>query len=200
MIPYWKNERTDMPLDPLQDPEFLTGLRRDMLRFAEIQLRDKAQAEDAVQEALTGALLGREKFASRASLRTWVLSILKNKIVDALRSKIRQNATVEPENEANPNPWFDDREHWTEDTRPSEWQSPQEAMESKQFWEVFETCLYRLPEASARIFTMREVLGFDTDEICETLAITTNNCWVQLHRARLALRACLGANWFGEAA
>jgi len=80
-----------MPLDPLQDPEFLTSLRRDMLRFAEIQLRDKAQAEDAVQEALTGALLGREKFASRASLRTWVLSILKNKIIDVLRAKVRQN-------------------------------------------------------------------------------------------------------------
>lgn len=189
-----------MPLDPLQDPEFLTALRRDMLRFAEIQLRDKAQAEDAVQEALTGALLGREKFASRASLRTWMLSILKNKIVDVLRSKIRQNATVEPENGPNSNSWFDDREHWTEDTRPSEWPSPQEAMESKQFWAVFEACLYRLPETSARIFTMREVLGFDTEEICETIGITSNNCFVQLHRARLALRACLGANWFGEAA
>jgi RNA polymerase sigma-70 factor (ECF subfamily) len=47
---------------------------------------------------------------------------------------------------------------------------------------------------------MREVLGFETDEICQTLAITTNNCWVQMHRARLALRACLEANWFGEAA
>lgn len=189
-----------MPLDPLQDPEFLTSLRRDMLRFAEIQLRDKAQAEDAVQEALAGALQGREKFASRASLRTWVLSILKNKIVDVLRRKVRENATVDAENDQDLNAWFDDREHWAEDTRPSEWQSPQQAMESKQFWEVFEACLYRLPEASARIFTMREVLGFDTEEICETIGITSNNCFVQLHRARLALRACLGANWFGEAA
>jgi RNA polymerase sigma-70 factor (ECF subfamily) len=205
MILYCDFERTDMPLDLLQDPEFLTSLRRDMLRFAEIQLRDRAQAEDAVQEALAGALHGREKFASRASLRTWVLSILKNKIIDVLRHKVRENAippghflrgAVEPENGPNSNSWFDDREHWTEDTRPS----PQEAMESKQFWEVFEACLYRLPEASARIFTMREVLGFDTDEICATIGITSNNCFVQLHRARLALRACLGANWFGEAA
>jgi RNA polymerase sigma-70 factor (ECF subfamily) len=47
---------------------------------------------------------------------------------------------------------------------------------------------------------MREVLGFDTEEICETLSITTNNCWVQMHRARLALRACLEQNWFGQAA
>ena len=73
--------RIDMTTDPLRDTEFLTSLRRDMLRFADIQLRNKAQAEDAVQEALTAALVGQEKFASRASLRTWVLAILKNKIV-----------------------------------------------------------------------------------------------------------------------
>jgi RNA polymerase sigma-70 factor (ECF subfamily) len=189
-----------MSSDPLHDPEFLTGLRRDMLRFAEMQLRNREQAEDAVQEALAGALAGKEKFASRASLRTWVLSILKNKIVDVLRRKVRENPTVNPENEPNSKSYFDDREHWAEDTRPSEWQTPQQAMESKQFWEVFEACLYRLPEASGRIFTMREVLGFDTEEICQTLGISSNNCFVQLHRARLALRACLGANWFGEAA
>lgn len=189
-----------MSLDPLHDPEFLTGLRRDMLRFADMQLRDRAQAEDAVQEALAGALMGKEKFGSRASLRTWVLSILKNKIIDVLRRKVRENAVVASENDEDLNAFFDDRQHWAEDTRPSEWQTPQQAMESKQFWEVFEACLYRMPDASARIFTMREVLGFDTDEICQTLAITNNNCFVQLHRARLALRACLGANWFGEAA
>ncbi|MGB4064382.1 MAG: sigma-70 family RNA polymerase sigma factor [Azonexus sp.] len=189
-----------MASDPLHDPEFLTSLRRDMLRFADMQLRNQAQAEDAVQEALAGALGGREKFASRSSLRTWVLSILKNKIVDVLRGRVRENATVNTENDENLQGYFNDREHWAEDTRPSEWETPQQAMENKQFWEVFEACLYRLPEASGRIFTMREVLGFDTDEICQTLGITTNNCWVQLHRARLALRACLGANWFGEAA
>ncbi len=187
-------------MDPLQDTEFLTSLRRDMVRFAELQLRDRAQAEDAVQEALTGALIGKEKFASRASLRTWILSILKNKIVDVLRRKVRDNQVVVDEQNDDVSAYFDDRSHWAEDTRPSEWQTPQQAMENKRFWEVFEACLYRLPEASARIFTMREVLGFDTDEICVTLSITSNNCWVQLHRARLALRACLGVNWFGEAA
>jgi RNA polymerase sigma-70 factor (ECF subfamily) len=151
-------------------------------------------------DALAGALLGKEKFASRASLRTWVLAILKNKIIDVLRRKVRDNAVLTPDGDDDLDVFFNDRQHWAEDTRPAAWQTPQQAMENKQFWEVFEACLYRLPEASGRIFTMREVLGFDTDEICQTLGITSNNCWVQLHRARLALRACLGANWFGEAA
>ncbi len=189
----------DMSQDPLRDPEFLTGLRRDMVRFAELQLRDRAQAEDAVQEALAAALQGQSGFASRASLRTWVLAILKHKIVDTLRRRVRDRAVaVDGENDADLNAYFDRREHWAEDTRPADWPTPEQATENKRFWEVFEACLYRLPEAAARIFTMREVLGFETDEICATLAITANNCWVQLHRARLALRACLGANWFGE--
>lgn len=189
-----------MHADPLNDPEFLEKLRRDMLRFAEIQLRDQTQAEDVVQEALAGALQGRERFASRSSLRTWVLSILKHKLVDALRARRHDFVSVDAEDDSDLDVWFNERSHWAADTRPGDWQTPQEAVESQQFWAVFEACLYRLPEASARIFTMREVLGFDTAEICETLAITQNNCWVQLHRARLALRACLGANWFGEAA
>ena len=193
--------RIDMTTDPLRDTEFLTTLRRDMLRFADIQLRNKAQAEDAVQEALTAALVGQEKFASRASLRTWVLAILKNKIVDVLRRKVRENVVVaDVDDDSDLDAYFNDRAHWAEDTRPSEWEGPDKVTENKRFWEVFEACLYRLPDASARIFTMREVLGFDTDEICATLGITRNNCWVQLHRARLALRACLGVNWFGEAA
>ena len=189
-----------MSADLLQDPEFIAGLRRDMLRFAEIQLRNRAQAEDAVQEALAGALQGQQRFSSRASLRTWVLSILKNKLIDVLRGRKHEFVSVDDDNDQDLDGLFNERRHWAADTRPSEWAGPQEAMESKRFWEVFEACLYRLPEACARIFTMREVLGFDTEEICDTLDISKSNCWVQLHRARLNLRACLGANWFGEAA
>lgn len=192
-----------MSHDFLSNPEFLSELRRDMLRFAEMQLRDRALAEDAVQEAMAGALQGKDRFDSRASVRTWVLAILKNKIVDELRRRVRERALIvsnEGDNPEDMDAYFDSRHHWAEDSKPAAWASPQQAMENKRFWEVFEACLYRLPEASARIFTMREVLGFDTEEICQTLAITTNNCWVQMHRARLGLRACLETSWFGKAA
>ena len=189
-----------MATDPLHDPEFLAALRRDMLRFADLQLRNKTHAEDVVQEALAAALQGKDTFASRASVRTWVLAILKNKLVDVLRQRVREHVVVNDENDDDLDAYFDQRLHWAEDTQPSTWATPPQAMENKRFWEVFEACLYRMPDAAGRIFTLREVMGFDTDEICETLGISSNNCWVQLHRARLALRACLGANWFGEAA
>lgn len=183
----------------LDDPEFIAALRRDMVRFADLQLRDRAAAEDAVQEALAAALAQRERFESRASLRTWVLSILKNKVVDAIRLRCRQ-AAAPVDDDADLDSWFDERGHWSEDTRPADWGNPEQDLNSKQFWEVFEACLHRLPEAPARAFLMREVMGFDTDEICTTLTITANNCFVLLHRARLALRACLGERWFAGAA
>ncbi len=183
----------------LADPTFVAGLRRDMLRFAELQLRDRAAAEDAVQEALAAALSQQERFESRSSLRTWVLSILRNKIIDTFRQRSRQVTLPESDHEADIDTWFDDRDHWSEDTKPADWGNPEEALHNQQFWDVFETCLYRLPEAPARAFLMREVIGFETEEICQTLTITSNNCFVLLHRARLALRACLGASWFSEA-
>lgn len=186
----------------LNDPKFVSDLRRDMVRFADLQLRDKAAAEDAAQEALAAAFQQIEKFQSRASLRTWVLSILKNKIVDILRQRTRQVAiSSQDDDQADIDSWFDNTDHWMEDTKPADWGNPEESLHNSQFWKVFEACLHRLPEAPARVFMMREVVGLDTDEICRDLAITTNNCWVLLHRARLALRACLGEGWFpGKAA
>ncbi len=190
-----------MSQDFFSDTKFLESIRRDMLRFARMQLQDQEQAEDAVQEALAAALQGKDGFESRASVRTWVLSILKNKIVDELRRRIRERAVIVENNADNDDDldgYFNERAHWDADAKPSPWASPYQSIENKRFWEVFEACLYRLPEVTARIFTMREVLGLETEEICQTLAMTTNNCWVQMHRARLALRACLEHGWFGN--
>lgn len=144
-----------------------------------------------------------------ASLSTWVLSILRNKIIDAFRERRRAAAVPAEAAEAADAAdaadravagYFDGRGQWDGDTRPADWGDPVMAFESSRFWEVFEACLYRLPENTARVFLMREVIGFETPEICRTLAVTANNCWVLLHRARLQLRACLGEKWFGEGA
>src|SRR5574339_599328 len=66
------------------------ALRPYLLRFAGLQLRDAAAAEDAVQEALLAALAGQASFAGRANLRTWLTGILKHKIVDAIRRQSRE--------------------------------------------------------------------------------------------------------------
>jgi len=178
----------------------LDALRPDLLRFARLQLRDTATAEDAVQEALLAALTGQQAFASRSALKTWVFGILRHKVVDLIRSRVREVAVSSlgesDEDDVLNDALFDQRGHWKEEGRPGRWNDPEASLEQQQFWAVFEACLDHLPEKTARVFMMREILGLDTDEICRDLAISNANCWVVLHRARNGLRVCLEQKWF----
>lgn len=179
----------------------LAGFRREMLRFAVLQLRDQASAEDAVQEAMLAALQGADRFAERAKLKTWVFSILRNKIVDVIRRRVREPIYEHPEDEiddADFDSLFKGNGHWQSDARPSDWGNPEKSLENRNFWAVFDACLNRLPPATGRVFMMREMLGLETSEICEELSMTSNNCWVVLHRARMALRVCLDQQWFSS--
>lgn len=187
------------------DPE-VSALRSAMLRFARINLRDAAAAEDMVQEALLAAMQSADGFDGRSALRTWMFSILRNKIVDHLRRSTRevsrsQLAADEDEADEKLDGLFNRKiawsaSHWNAQDRPCEWSDPDAALSQKQFWTVFDTCVNHLPENLSRVFMMRELLDLDTPEICTELGISTSNCWVILHRARTRLRECLENNWF----
>ncbi|MDS4013348.1 MAG: sigma-70 family RNA polymerase sigma factor [Candidatus Accumulibacter sp.] len=180
----------------------LDGFRRDMLRFALLQLRDRASAEDAVQEAMLAALESADRFAQRARLKTWAFSILRNKIVDAIRRRTREASCAAGENEMNDddfNPLYTADGHWQREMRPATWGNPEQAFENRSFWAVLDACLDDLPPATARVFMMREMLGLETGEICRELSMTANHCWVVLHRARMSLRLCLDQKWFAGA-
>lgn len=179
---------------------FFGEYRPDLVRFASIQLRDPAMAEDVVQETLIAVLQGHTTFANRSSVKTWVFSILKRKVIDALRARqrevpISQLGTGDEETESHDD-LFDRRGFWANEHRPHRWADPDDLLEQQQFWRVLELCLDHLPERTSRVFMMREFLDLETDEICRELSITTSNCWVILHRARMSLRLCLEENWF----
>jgi RNA polymerase sigma-70 factor (ECF subfamily) len=191
----------DPAREALWDPTFLASLRRDLLRFAELQLRDGAAAEDAVQEALAAALSGQGRFAGQAALKTWVFAILKNKIVDSLRQRQRTAtfSSLVPDGNEDEDDFavlFDRKGFWQPDERPQPWGDPEATFAQQQFWAVFEACLTRLPDHTARVFMMREFLGLETPDICRELSMTTSNCHVILHRARMGLRLCLDQHWF----
>lgn len=190
-----------MPENALIDDDFVAAMRRDMLKFAQMQLRDASLAEDAVQEALVAALAGGRSFAGRSAVKTWVFSILRNKIVDLIRVQSRStNVSALGEDDAALDETFDAlfkaNAHWRPENRPFGWGDPEETLREERFWEVFEICLNHLPEKTARVFMMREFLEFETDEVCRELSITTSNCNVILHRARHGLRRCLETSWF----
>ncbi|MGP1684507.1 MAG: RNA polymerase factor sigma-70, partial [Giesbergeria sp.] len=183
----------------LSDPELLKSLRSQMLKFAALQLGDSPLAEDAVQEALMGALKNASAFRGRAALKTWVFAILKNKIADALRRKKRlgeASALMQDRDEQeNLDELFNARGFWEPDNRPAAWGNPQEALHQNQFWKVFEICLEALPGQQARVFMMREYIELDSNEICAAVGISTSNLNVIMHRARLRLRECLENSW-----
>ncbi|SDJ59634.1 RNA polymerase factor sigma-70 [Microbulbifer yueqingensis] len=186
----------------LTDPEYLEGLRSQMQRFATLQLGDQDLAEDAVQEALVGALKSARSFGGRSALKTWVFAILKNKIADVLRQRSRY---VEADRlvgttgeESDLDELFTRRGHWRPEERPVPWVDPESAVDDREFWRIFETCLDHLPGRQAQVFMMREFIELESHEICAAAEISVSNLNVTLHRARLRLRECLENNWFAE--
>jgi RNA polymerase sigma-70 factor (TIGR02943 family) len=187
------------------DDGTLVELRKSMLRFAFLQLRNRDIAEDVVQEALIAALAAQSRFEGRAAVRTWVFGILKNKIIDVLRdSWNRKRIHLEDiegfGSDSDFDVLFNQNERWQQSEMPSRWGDPQQAIENQQFWAVLEVCVAKMPENTARVYTMREFLGLEVAEICKELNITASNCWVILHRARMTLRVCLQQRWLGEKA
>lgn len=180
--------------------EALISFRADMLRFARLQLRNAEAAEDMVQEAIEAALRHGSSFSGQSSLKTWVFAILRNRVVNYIRHAGRTVSMSSLMDEGDD--WdeqleklFSERGLWRDDSMPAPWPDPEASMQNRQFWVVFEACLDHLPHDAARVFMMREFLGLDSEEICAQLGISTGNCRVILHRARLKLRGCMGKSW-----
>ena len=170
-------------------------LRPQLMRFARTQLRNEAWAEDAVSECLMAALERPASFGGQSQLKSWLIGILKHKLVDQLRRNTREaTILVGDDGEDFDDALFLPDGHWRE--APQDWGNPDAACSQAQFFEVLQACCDHLPPVQARVFMMREWLELDSGDICKELAITTSNLWVLLHRARLRLRDCLQARWF----
>lgn len=184
------------------DTAFMEDLRRQMLKFAILQVRNEAIAEDAVQDAMLSAYQNIERFNRQAALKTWVFAILKNKLIDTLRKEKRYTSASILEEGASRNDealfeeLFREKGHWQKDQRPQRWEEPDHKIENTHFWKVFDTCLDALPAKYSRLFMMREFLELDTTEICDNEAVSISNLNTTLFRARLRLRECLEDNWF----
>jgi len=170
-----------------------------LLRYARLQLRNDAWAEDAVSETLLAALTKPQSFGNRSQLKTWLVGILKHKVIDILRQRQREVQLADDDGDGSDELealMFKADGHFV--NQPAEWGDPEEELRSRQFFMVLEACTEKLPAAMARVFLMREWLELPSEEICKELQLTPTNLYVQLHRARLRLRECLELNWFGN--
>lgn len=172
-----------------------------LLRFARLQLRNDAWAEDAVSDTLLAALSKPQSFSNRSQLKTWLIGILKHKVIDLIRINARTVST--PDTFSDDEADELDRLQFKADGHfaqtPTEWGNPDQTLQQVQFFEVLDACMERLPPTLGRLFLMREWLEMSSPEVCKELSITPTNLYVQLHRARLRLQECLNLNWFGQA-
>jgi RNA polymerase sigma-70 factor (ECF subfamily) len=193
---------TQMELEPSPtfDPRAWLERHGDYLyRFALSRVRSPDAAEELVQEALLAAWKGRDLFAGQASERTWLTSILKRKVVDWFRRRVRERAQTGADPDEKAFDPFDRTGHWKKS--PTDWSrgNPAEHLNRAEFWTTLHTCLGKLPPRLHDAFVLRYLDGREGEEVCRELGLTPANFWVMLHRARLRMSGCLSANWFGEA-
>ncbi|MBG9388984.1 sigma-70 family RNA polymerase sigma factor [Caenimonas aquaedulcis] len=172
-----------------------------LMRFARLQLRNDAWAEDAVSDTMLAALAKPQSFGNRSQLKTWLVGILKHKVLDILRQRRREVALTDDEGDGSEELdalMFKADGHFQQ--APADWGNPEQELESRQFLAVLDACAGKLPAAMGRVFLMREWLELDSEEICKELGLTPTHLYVQLHRARLRLRECLELHWFGRVA
>jgi RNA polymerase sigma-70 factor (ECF subfamily) len=181
----------------------LPAYRPALLRYATLQVREPAVAEDLVQNTLVAALQSLGSFRGDASPATWLIGILKRQIIDHYRRMSRETPLPvsgggdDPEGDADLlDRLFASDGHWA--TKPTVWADPEGGLQQEEFLAVLEACLKGLAGQSGRVFALREVMELEPAEICKDLGLTQSNYWVLMHRARLRLRSCVERGWVTE--
>lgn len=158
-------------------------------------------AEDLVQETLLAAWQARDSYAGKSSVSTWLVAILKRKIIDHFRRSWRQVELQEGTELDDLSEDFvatgEKAGHWRLERGPADWgRSPEALLQNHQLSEALGRCIDQLPKSLSTIFVVREIDGMTTEEICKEFSLSPSNLWVMLHRARTRLRRCLETNWF----
>lgn len=168
-----------------------------LFNYAVSRVNDSNIAKDLVQETFFAGLKSAKNFQGKSTERTWLVSILKRKIIDYYRkinsnkgkAEVRMNFYDTGENEGS----------WIEEKVPQSWNNDTEKdIENEELKTQLDQCINNLPEKYAMVFRMKTIQNFDTEDICKELDITPSNLWVIIHRARTQLRSCMEKNWFNK--
>ena len=166
-----------------------------LFNYTITRVSDRETAQDLVQETFFAGLKSMKNFKGQASERTWLISILKRKIIDHYRkinsrkgkAEVRMNLNFDGENEGD---WIEQRVADPFD------KTAQDELENTELGLAIHNCISKLSPKQAEVFKMKTLLGYDTETICNELDITASNLWVIIHRARTSLASCLEENWF----
>ena len=166
-----------------------------LFNFTISRVNDREMAQDLVQETFLAGLKSMKNFKGEANERTWLISILKRKIIDHYRkinsikgkAEVRITSNNDSETEGD---WLEERVADPFD------KTAEDTMQNTELGEAILNCLSKLPEKQSEVFRMKTIEGIETEDICNELNITASNLWVIIHRARTAMALCLKENWF----
>lgn len=166
-----------------------------LYNYTIIRVNDTILAQDLVQETFLAGLKSASNFKGEASERTWLISILKRKIIDYYRkinskkgqAEVRMSYSSESDQEGD---WLEERVSDPFDV------TAEDQMQNTELGLAIQNCIGKLPSKQANVFKMKTIQGMETEDICNELGITPSNLWVIIHRARAALISCLKSNWF----
>jgi len=166
-----------------------------LFNYTITRVSDREIAQDLVQDTFLAGLKSMKNFKGEASERTWLISILKRKIIDHYRkinsnkgkAEVRITYNDDSETEGD---WLEERVADPYD------KTAEDTLQNAELGNAIHNCLAKLPKKQAEVFKMKTIQGFETEAICNELNITASNLWVIIHRARTAMAGCLKENWF----
>ena len=165
-----------------------------LFNYTITRVSDRDMAQDIVQDTFLAGLKSMKNFKGEASERTWLISILKRKIIDHYRkinsNKGKAEVRITYNDDESEGDWLEERVADPFD------KTAEDLMQNSELGDAIFDCLSKLPEKQAEVFRMKTIEGYETEDICKELNINPSNLWVIIHRARTAMASCLEKNWF----
>jgi RNA polymerase sigma-70 factor (ECF subfamily) len=181
-----------MPEHHLDPNQWVQRYSDYLFNYTIARINDVEMAKDLVSETFLSALKSMKNFKGEASERTWLISILKRKIIDYYRKINSKKGKAEVRIN------FDDDSagDWLQERVPDPLdKTAEDVFTNSELGDAILHCMEKLPKKQAEVFKMKTILGYETDVICNELNITASNLWVIIHRARNAMAKCLEKNW-----
>lgn len=169
----------------------------DMYSWAYYKTSSKETAEDLVQDTMVSVYKSYEKYKPGSNPKTWLFTILNNKIIDYYRSSNTQKSvnqtTLQGKQLEDDN--FDSDGIWNRDQDPLWGNTEEHLLDNPDFLIVMESCIEDLPPNWRGVVLGKYFHHKKGSQICKELGITSSNLWQMAHRAKLQLKECLEANW-----
>ncbi len=189
------NDKASMAMRQLHPETWVDSYADYLFNYAVARVNDSEIAKDLVQETFFAGLNSAKNYKGDAAERTWLIAILKRKVIDYYRkinskkgrAEVRMSYSSGSESEGD----------WMEEQVADPFSSfENDAIENKELGLAIQDCISELPKKQSLVFTMKTIRGMSTEDICNELDINPSNLWVMIHRARTSLMGCLNQNWF----